>query len=118
MEHRWGRRQPTNLMVRFFAMSGMNGVGRLLNISSTGAFMATAARLRLLSLVYLEPAAAPFWEIQSRRIAASVVRQDAIGVGIEWCEAAAETTSVVSRVTSLAGGIAMEERSPFREYSR
>jgi len=118
MEHRWGRRQPINLMVRFFAMSGMAGVGRLLNISSTGVFLATTARLRLLSLVYLEPAAAPFWEIQSRRIAASVVRQDAIGVGLEWCEAAAETTSVVSRMTSLAGGIAWEERSPFRAHSR
>jgi hypothetical protein len=117
MEHRWGRRQPTNLMVRFFAMSGMTGVGRLLNISSTGAFMATAARLRPLSLVYLEPAAAPFWEIQSRRIAASVVRQDANGVGLEWCEAAAETTNVVTRLSSLAGGIALEERSPVREQS-
>jgi hypothetical protein len=84
-------------------------VGRLLNISSTGAFMATAARLRLLSLVYLEAAAAPFWEIQSRRIAASVVRQDANGVGLEWCEAAAETTNVVTRLNSLAGGIALEE---------
>jgi len=118
MEHRWGRRQPTNLMVRFCAMSGITGVGRLLNISSTGAFLATTARLRPLSLVYLEPAAATFWGIQSRRIAASVVRQDALGVGVEWCDAAAETTKVVSRMASLAGGIAMVERSPFREHSR
>ena len=118
MEHRWGRRQPINLMVRFFTLSGMTGAGRLLNISSSGAFLATTAALRPLSLVYLEPAAAPFWKIQSRRIAASVVRRDAIGVGLEWCEAAAETTSVVSRMTSLAGGIAMEERSPLREHSR
>jgi hypothetical protein len=118
MEHRWGRRQPINLMVRFFTVSGMTGVGRLLNISSSGAFLATTAPLRPLSLVYLEPAAAPFWEIQSRRIAASVVRQDAIGVGLEWCEAAAETTSVVSRMSSLTGGIAMAERSPLRDHSR
>ena len=46
MEHRWGRRQPINLMVRFFAMSGMTGVGRLLNISSTGAYLATTETLR------------------------------------------------------------------------
>ncbi len=58
MEHRWGRRQPINLMVRFFAMSGITGAGRLLNISSTGALLATTATLRPLSLVYLEPAAA------------------------------------------------------------
>jgi len=118
MEHRWGRRQPTNLMVRFCAMSGITGVGRLLNISSTGAFLATTARLRPLSLVYLEPAASPFWEIQSRRIAASIVRQDEIGVGLEWCEAAAETTHVVSRMTFLAGGFTIDERSPFRPHSR
>jgi hypothetical protein len=97
-------------MVRFFTVSGMTGAGRLLNISSSGAFLATIAPLRPLSLVYLEPAAAPFWGIQSRRIAASVVRQDAIGVGIEWCEAAAETANVVTRLTSVAGGIALEER--------
>jgi len=105
-------------MVRFFATSGMTGVGRLLNISSTGAFLATTTPLRRLSLVYLEPAAAAFWETQSRRIGASVVRQDATGVGIEWCEAAAETTTVFSRLSSLASGIAEEERSLFREHSR
>jgi hypothetical protein len=104
MEHRWGRRQSTNLMVRFFAASGATGIGRVMNISSTGAFLATTERLRPLSLVYLEPAAATFWEMQSRRIAASVVRQDASGVGLEWCEAAAEMTSVVTRLISLAGG--------------
>jgi hypothetical protein len=49
-KHRWGRRKPINLMVRFFAMSGMTGVGRLLNISSSGAFLATTAPLRRLSL--------------------------------------------------------------------
>ena len=118
MEHRWGQRQPINLMVRFFAMSGMTGVGRLMNISSSGAFLATTSPLRRLALVYLEPAAAPFWEIQSRRIAASVVRRDEIGVGLEWCEAAAETPSVFRRLSSLAGGLAEEERRPFREHSR
>jgi hypothetical protein len=118
MEHRWGRRQSTDLMVRFFATSGTTGIGRLLNISSTGAFLATTAHLRPLSLVNLESAAAAFWEIQSRHIAASVVRQDAIGVGLEWCEAEAETTNVMTRLNSLAGRIAIEERSPVREHSR
>jgi hypothetical protein len=117
MEHRWGRRQSTNLMVRFIAVSGATGVGRVLNISSTGAFLATAELLRPLSLVYLEPEAAVFWEIQSRRIAASVVRQDAIGVGLEWCEAAAETINVLIRLTCLSGGVVPMERSPIYELS-
>jgi hypothetical protein len=114
MEHRWGRRQSTDLMVRFFASSGSTGIGRVLNISSTGAFLATTARLRPLSLVYLEPAGATFWENRSRRIAASVVRQDASGVGLEWCEAAAESTKVVTRLTSLAGRAAGDQRADSR----
>jgi hypothetical protein len=105
-------------MVRFFASSGSTGIGRVLNISSTGAFLATTARLRLLSLVYLEPAGATFWETESRRIAASVVRQDDSGVGLEWCEAAAEATKVVTRLSSLAGGVAREKRATFREHPR
>jgi hypothetical protein len=118
MEHRWGRRQSTDLMVRFFASSGSTGIGRVLNISSTGAFLATTARLRPLSLVYLEPAGATFWETQSRRIAASVVRQDASGVGLEWCEAAAEATKVFTRLTSLAGRSAGDVRGASRGGNR
>jgi hypothetical protein len=105
-------------MVRFFVMSGATGIGRVLNISSTGAFLATTARLRPLSLVYLEPAAAAFWETQSRRIAASVVRQDTGGVGIEWCEASAQTTRLVTSLTSLTSGSAGEERRPAEQHSR
>ena len=109
---------PESELIRIHASSGTTGIGRVLNISSTGAFLATTAHLRPLSVVYLEPAGATFWEIQSRRIAASVVRQDASGVGLEWCEAAAETTKVVTRLTSLAGDIAKEERSPLHEQAR
>lgn len=118
MEHRWGRRQSTDLMVRFLTMSGVTGIGRVLNISSTGAFLATTARLRPLSVVYLEPAAAAFWEIQSRRIAASVVRQDASGVGLEWCESEAQTAKIVTGLTSLADGSAVEEGRPVHQDSR
>jgi hypothetical protein len=114
MEHRWGRRQSSDLMVRFYIRSGTTGIGRLLNISSTGAYMATTAHLRPFSLVYLEPAAASFWEIQSRRIAASVVREDAGGVGLEWCESAAEATKVSARLTALAGSSDDAQRSSGR----
>jgi hypothetical protein len=115
MEHRWGRRQSTNLTVRFFATSGAIGVGRVLNISLTGAFMETTVHLRTLSLVYLESLAPPFGESKSRRMAASVVRQDAIGIGLEWCESAAETMTVDTRLTTLAGGITDTDQSPLRE---
>ena len=55
MEHRWGRRESTDVPVQFLARSGMTGSGRVLNISSTGAYLQTALSLPLNSLVYLEP---------------------------------------------------------------
>jgi hypothetical protein len=107
MEHRRGRRQATNFPVRFFAASGITGMGRILNISSSGAFMETNAQLRPLSLVYLESATQPFGNGEVRRITASVVRRDAIGVGIEWCESAVETTGVNRRLAILEGDAAL-----------
>jgi hypothetical protein len=86
MEHRWGRRQSTDVTVEFLARSGKVGNGRVLNISSTGAYLQTAVSLPLNSLVYLEPTAPMPIVGNIRRIAASVVRQDARGVGLEWCE--------------------------------
>jgi hypothetical protein len=87
MEHRWGRRESTDVTVQFLARSGAVGRGRVLNISSTGAYLQTAVSLPLNSLVYLEPTAPMPVVGNIRRISASVVRQDALGVGLEWCEA-------------------------------
>jgi hypothetical protein len=86
MEHRWGRRESTDVTVEFLARSGTVGSGRVLNISSTGAYLQTTVSLPLNSLVYLEPSATMPVVGDIRRIAASVVRQDARGVGLEWCE--------------------------------
>jgi hypothetical protein len=86
MEHRWGRRQSTDVTVLFLARSGTIGSGRVLNVSSTGAYLQTAISLPLNSLVYLEPTAPMPVVGNIRRIAASVVRQDARGVGLEWCD--------------------------------
>jgi hypothetical protein len=86
MEHRWGRRESTDVTVQFLARSGTVGSGRVLNISSTGAYLQTTVSLPLNSLVYLEPTAPMPVVGDIRRIAASVVRQDARGVGLEWCE--------------------------------
>jgi hypothetical protein len=86
MEHRWGRRESTDVTVQFLARSGKVGSGRVLNISSTGAYLQTAVSPPLNSLIYLEPTAPMPVVGNIRRIAASVVRQDAGGVGLEWCE--------------------------------
>jgi hypothetical protein len=84
MEHRWGRRQDTNVPVYFLTLPTTRGTGRLLNVSCTGAWLETSVPLRLYSLLYLEcfddraPADVRPW--------ASVVRRTADGAGLEWCE--------------------------------
>jgi len=70
------------------------GTGFMTNISPTGAFMETQFPLRPLSVIYLEPTDPPLADGVTGRIAATVVRHDTTGVGLEWCEFAAETTKV------------------------
>ena len=102
MEHRWGRRQSTDIAVRFVAKAGVTGTGRVLNVSLTGAYLETRAPLRLLSLVYLEPDSSG--DDNRRRIAASVVRRDALGVGLEWCDFSTEAPKLSARLAVLTGG--------------
>jgi hypothetical protein len=98
MEHRWGRRQSTDVKVRV-ASTDKIGTGRILNISMTGAFMATRMPLRLLSVVYV--AASSSRRVRSTGMAAFVVRHDVDGVGLEWCEALQDGLGVVARLALL-----------------
>ena len=104
MEHRWGRRQPTDVKVRFVASTDKIGTGRILNISMTGAFMATKSPLRILSVVYV--ASSRSRKVRSSGMAAYVVRHDALGVGLEWCEAAHDRMGVEARLAMLTGDAA------------
>lgn len=101
MEHRWGQRQSTDVLVRFVNLPATIGMGRLLNISVTGAYMETTMQLRRLSLVYLEPAASISCHGRLGRIAASVVRLDETGVGLEWSDSAAGSTQIFARLANL-----------------
>ena len=104
MEHRWGRRQPTDLAVYVIGeLLGTAAAGRVLNISLTGAYVETTAPLRVHALVYLESRSAASAAGGGRRNAASIVRRDASGVGLEWCECASERPSVEARISILAG---------------
>jgi hypothetical protein len=93
MNHR-GQRHATNVAVRFFTRPATMGTGFVTNISPTGAFMETQFPLRSLSVIYLEPTDPSLADRVTGRIAATVVRHGATGVGLEWCEFAAETTNV------------------------
>jgi hypothetical protein len=97
MEHRWGKRQSTDLKVRFVSRTKI-GTGCLSNVSVTGAFMKTKVHLRLLSVLHLSVAARA-GKAKAKGVAAFVVRQDSAGVGLEWCEAG--ETSIEARMTLL-----------------
>jgi hypothetical protein len=112
MEHFRGQRRSTNVTVQFFTRPATIGVGRVLNVSSTGAFMETQRPLRLLSLLYLEPTDQLPADSPSGRIAAIVVRRSATGVGLEWCEFGAEATRVYARLATGSNDLADELQLP------
>jgi len=115
MEHRWGQRQSTDVMVRFVNLPATIGMGRLLNISVTGAYMETTMRLRRLSLVYLEPAAPLSSRGRLGRIAASVVRLDKAGVGLEWSDLAARSTQIFAHLANLPGKVVDVQCLPLQQ---
>ena len=106
MELHRGERRSTDVTVKFFTRPAIAGVGRILNISTTGAFMETHLPLRLLSLLYLEPTNQATADDACGRIAATVVRFSASGVGLEWCEFAAQTTKAYARLAAGSHDIA------------
>jgi hypothetical protein len=110
-----GQRHSTNVIVQFFTRPATTGVGRVLNVSSTGAFLETKLPLRLLSLLYLEPTDPSAADKARGRIAATVVRCDATGVGLEWCEFAAETTEVFARLSTGASDVVDAHQLPLPE---
>ena len=90
MEHRWGIRHSTNRAVSFALPSGKLGEGRVLNISSTGAYLQTDVLLRVLT--FIEVRVIGIFVPGGARFLACVVRRDQRGVGLEW-EAPMRTTT-------------------------
>ena len=83
MDHRWGRRRVTDAPVRFIALPATFGLGRITNVSVTGAFMETYAKLPLAAVVHLESIESTNGAPRQRLIA-NVVRHEPHGVGLEW----------------------------------
>ena len=85
MEHRWGRRRPCRARVSVSTGGGASGLGQLKNLSMSGAFLETALPLPLyaqLAITVLRNDGST----HQIEFTAVVVRHDANGVGIEWCE--------------------------------
>jgi hypothetical protein len=109
MEHRWGEREPTDIAVNF-VVYGTTGTGRVLNVSMTGAYLETSIPPRLLSVIYLQLARTE--AAAAERIAATVIRRDPWGVGLEWCESEAETRRGHARLMILSGDTGLMATPP------
>ena len=107
MEHRWGERQSTDVTVHVVAGSGKNGIARVVNVSVTGAYLETRVPLRLHSLLTLQA------HLGGNCVAASVVRQDSLGVGLKWCEAMT-TQAGIDALLAMLGNIESVDRLALR----
>ena len=114
MEHRWGEREARDVAVYFVTNSGTAGTGRVLDVSLTGAYLETSVPLRLLSVIYLKPDGTAFTLGKAQCIAATVVRSDGRGVGLEWSESTAEMAKGQARLAILARGTVNESESHSR----
>jgi hypothetical protein len=84
MEHRWGQRMRCQARVRISADGGDSCLGHVRVISSSGAFIETAARLAVgarVTLLMLGNESA----IRPVEFNATVVRVERDGVAVEWC---------------------------------
>jgi len=102
MEHRWGTRKPVTLHVRWTNASGTVAVGTLRDISVSGAFIATNARVKIHEQVQLTVYSGPHNRTLLGTFEAHVVRTAlSNGVGIEWSELAPEAFVLLERQGTL-----------------
>ncbi|HEY6925215.1 MAG TPA: PilZ domain-containing protein [Steroidobacteraceae bacterium] len=84
MEHRWGQRKSVNTSVQLRTQGGVVAIGRMTNVSVSGAFVQTAlqapslARVQLIVSLNRSHGAA--------LIEAQIVRKTEAGLGLEWDE--------------------------------
>jgi hypothetical protein len=85
MEHRWGHRFTVSIPVRITLSSGVVVWGRVHDLSISGAYIESIYPLPVSALVTVDPVGGRFnWPATA--LAASVIRSESGGVGIEWCE--------------------------------
>jgi hypothetical protein len=94
MEHRWGQRVSADVVVRLVAAPGAIGMGRLRDVSATGAFVQTDLDLALLTSVRVEWISGPTPAGHPCAGRAYVVRHATTGVGIEWFAVTLDSASI------------------------
>ena len=98
MEHRWGERLKVELPVRIWTGYGSVGAGQVVDLSVSGAFIATRLQVPLLSPVNVVFRARRYNGRlrESPVYVAHVVRREANGFGIEWFDFATEDVIAVT----------------------
>ena len=88
MEHRWGERLQVALPVRIHTSCGPVGPGLVINLSVSGAFIATTLPVTPLSQVRLSfaPSSRCAAPVDASIFEGQVVRQTATGFAVEWSE--------------------------------
>jgi hypothetical protein len=90
MEHRWGRRARVDMGITLHPGSGSVALGRLANVSLSGALVRTDMRLPTFTRVVVElPSQGAGHQANDRApamLSAYVVREAPDGIGVEWTE--------------------------------
>jgi hypothetical protein len=86
MEHRWGNRIAVDIGVRISAWPSSIGVGRIVNLSMSGAWIRAHLNLSVLSRVMVILDSSPAGKQETSSIGAYVTRTSREGFGVEWYE--------------------------------
>jgi hypothetical protein len=96
VEHRWGRRIALKIPVQLAMEAGDLMLGQMTNISISGAFVQTPRAIPLGAQIEVEVIVRNHHIGRSlERVTAHVVRRTSDGVGIEWCDLAPRSVSVL-----------------------
>ena len=80
MEHRWGKRISVDIPVQLQTRGGIVTIGRILNISRTGALIKVGTALPLFARVDIH--------VNGHSMPSYVARIDGDLLGVEWCDSA------------------------------
>ena len=107
MEHRWGHRLSTDIPVRLRCLeaqdTGCRCLGRIENVSATGALIRTELGICPAPAIVVE-ALVPALGLEERELPACVVRAARGEVAVEWMELASTAVSAVLTETMLISG--------------
>ena len=109
MEHRWGQRKSCRARVRVSAGAGVAATVRVRDVSISGAFLETTLRLPQFAQIDIA-VLRDDGSTHGVEFAASVVRAEPGGIGIEWCEPVLGSICLVLGCTLKCGAAACPQK--------